>query len=63
MQDNKVSTAKAEASAKSLMAAVGKEERKVEAKTGHDLKKGADRLQERAKSAGANGSATGQKSG
>ena len=35
MQNEKASVAKAEASAKSLMAEASKEERKVEAKTGH----------------------------
>lgn len=63
MLNKKASVAKAEASAKSLLAEASKEERKVEAKTGHDLKKSADRLEERARSAGAKGSATGRKSG
>jgi hypothetical protein len=63
MQDNKASASKAEASAKSLRAETRKEERKVEAKTGHDLKKGVDRVEERARSADAQGSTTGEKSG
>ena len=59
MQDKKASLAKAEASANSLRVEARKEERKVEAKTGHDLKKGADRVEERARSADAHGSTTG----
>lgn len=63
MQDEKASLAKAEASAKSLMAEIGKEERKVEAKNGHELMKGGDRIEERARSADARGSKTGRESG
>ncbi|MEQ1950078.1 hypothetical protein [Mesorhizobium sp. CN2-181] len=53
MGDYKASAAKADASAKSLMTETRKEERNVEAKTGRDLKKGADRVEERARSADA----------
>jgi hypothetical protein len=43
-------TAKGKQAAKGLKSATSKEERKVEAQTGHDLKKGEKRFDERSKS-------------
>ena len=46
----KAVTAKGKAASKGLKQAAAKEERKVEAATGKDLKKGAERFEERSKS-------------
>jgi hypothetical protein len=62
MDNRKAANVKAaDASAKALKRETGKEERKVEAETGHDLKKGSDRVEERARSAGVKGVASAQK--
>ncbi|WP_442582773.1 hypothetical protein ACSBOB_12835 [Mesorhizobium sp. ASY16-5R] len=62
MKSGKTSNAKAgAASAQALKRETAKEERKIEAETGHDLKKGAERVEERARSAGIKDAAATQK--
>jgi|EndMetStandDraft_8_1072994.scaffolds.fasta_scaffold1394586_1 hypothetical protein len=51
MSANKVTTSAGRASEKGLKAAAKADEKKVEKQKGSDLKKGADRFEERAKSA------------
>ncbi|MEI5677785.1 MULTISPECIES: hypothetical protein [unclassified Mesorhizobium] len=54
-------TAKGKAAAKGLKQATAKEERKVEAKTGSDLKKGEKRFEERSRSSDGKSAGTKQK--
>ncbi|NGN41189.1 hypothetical protein G6N74_08945 [Mesorhizobium sp. CGMCC 1.15528] len=54
-------TAKGKAAAKGLKQATAKEERKVEAKTGRDLKKGEKRFEERSRSSDGKSAGTKQK--
>jgi cell division protein FtsB len=64
MNSGETSNAKAgTASARALKRETAKEERRIEAETGHDLKKGADRVEERARSAGVKDAAATQKTG
>ncbi len=54
-------TAKGKAAAKGLKQATAKEERKVEAKTGSELKKGEKRFEERSRSSDGKSAGTKQK--
>ena len=51
MDDERKSSTTGERAAQGLRDATAKEEAKIERKTGHDLAKGADRFEERSKSA------------
>lgn len=55
-------TPKGKEAAKGLRQAAAKEERKVEAKTGHDFKKGEKRFEERSKSSDGKSAGAKQKS-
>ncbi|AWC23064.1 hypothetical protein WHT83_21110 [Aminobacter sp. P9b] len=55
-------TPKGKAAAKGLRQAAAREERKVEAKTGQDFKKGEKRFEERSKSSDGKSAGTKQKS-
>ncbi len=54
-------TAKGKAAAKSLLKNAAKEEKKVEAKTGKDMPKGAKRVEERSRSSDGKSAGTKQK--
>lgn len=55
-------TAKGKEAAKGLRQAAANQERKVEAKTGHDFKKGEKRFEERSRSSDGKSAGTKQKS-
>lgn len=54
-------TAKGKAAAKGLQEAAAAEERKIEARTGHELKKGEKRFEERSRSSDGKSAGTKQK--
>lgn len=54
-------TPKGKAAAKGLRQAAAKDEKKVEARTGHDLKKGEKRFEERSRSSDGKSAGTKQK--
>ncbi len=62
MGTNQAPTPKGKEAAKGLRQAAAGDERKVEARTGHELKKGEKRFEERAKSSDGKSAGTKQKS-
>lgn len=62
MATTQAPTPKGKAAAKGLRQATAREERKVEAQTGHELKKGEKRFEERSKSSDGKSAGTKQKS-
>jgi hypothetical protein len=61
MGAEQATTAKGKAAAKSLKQAAAKDERKVEAASGKDMKKGAKRFEERSKSSDGKSAGTKQR--